>query len=145
MSGCPWSWQPNTREEIHSSTTIESHMLSIRLLGKSSLHLTHTPQSEALPLKKKKKHYLPNIKLAQFSFLIIFATVLLCFFMVLLRAMLDCFWLKSCWILPVLWLCSVFFLLSQGGELAFPYLGQESLKRVVFFLFSCVAFHSLYA
>ena len=73
-------------------------MLSIRLLGKSSLHLTHTPQSEALPLKKKKKKSTtwPNIKLAQFSFLIIFATVLLCFFMVLLRAVLDCFWLKSC-------------------------------------------------
>lgn len=71
-------------------------MLSIRLLGKSSLHLTHTPQSEALPLKKKKSTTWPNIKLAQFSFLIIFATVLLCFFMVLLRAVLDCFGLKSC-------------------------------------------------
>lgn len=52
---CQDAQQPNTREEIHSSTTIKSHMLSIRLLGKSSLHLTHNPQSEALPLKKKKK------------------------------------------------------------------------------------------
>ena len=53
LSGCPWSWQPNTQEQICSSTTIKPHMLSIRLLGKSTLHLTHTPQSEPCSLFKK--------------------------------------------------------------------------------------------
>lgn len=96
LSGCPRSWQPDTQEEIQSSTTLKSRMLSVRLLGKSSLPLTHTPQSEPLPLKIKNENYMAKREISSVSILGYFCnSVSTCFFVVSVRAVSDCFWLKS--------------------------------------------------
>lgn len=77
----------------------------------------------------------PNVKLAQFPFSVIFATVLVPVSSGLGKGGVRLFLVKIFLNSPcALVIFCVFFLLSQGGELAFPYLGQESLKGFCFFV-----------
>lgn len=123
-------------------------MLSIRLLGKSTLHVAHTPQSgkhfksePCSPLFKITTQ--PNIKLTEFPFLIIFTTVLICFFKVVVRTVLDYSWLKS-WVLLYFWYFLYFLSLVPRGRACISIHSPEvSLKDFVFvwlftdFMLSC--------